>query len=192
MRTTIVALSFVFTMVFAATSTSEGGRTAYSGAYYLHELKASMLTVLEQNQTLINDGGRRPKSSRLLPDTVFARCYDLFMEIVGDGFSIHELGRDSEAIGSALAIMLQAGRVTITRLKREIEIDPGGARVRNRFTADAFGRQVVAEFERRTGVCIEQTKELGEASSAPAHDTPLDPWRAEDPAFIRVSIPHGR
>lgn len=192
MRTTIVALSFVFTMGFAGTSASDGGRTAYSGAYYLHELKASILAVLEQNQTLINDGLRGPKSSKLLPDAVFARSYDLFTEIVGDDFSIASLGRETDRVSTALALMLQSGRITIARLQREIDTEPDGSVVRSRYVPDAFGRDVAAEFRRRTGIEIEQSTDAPAGGAVADHDASLDRWRAEDPAFIRVSIPSGR
>lgn len=192
MRATIAALSFVFTMVYAGNSTSDGGRTAYSGAYYLHELKASILVVLEQNQPQINEGRLGPKSSKLLPVAVFARSYDLFTEVVGDDFSIAGLGRDADRVASALAIMLHSGRVTIARLQREIDTEPDGSVVAARYRPDDFGRDVAREFQRRTGVVFEQTPADDDVEVAADHDAPLDAWRVEDPAFIRVSIPQGR
>ena len=192
MRAILAALTFVTVMTVAATSTPNGGRTPHSGAFYLHELKASILQVLEQNQALVNDGGARPKSSKLLPDAVFARTYDLFSEVVGDDFSIGSLAHDPAEITAALGLMLQSGRVTIARLQREIDAEPDGAIVAGRFPPDEFVRQVGAAFGERTGIEIVQTEPDVTEDDPVAIDARFQALWIEDPSWIRVSIPAAR
>jgi hypothetical protein len=128
------------------------------GKYYFGEMKAAMITVLEENQELINhtpDGA--VKSEKLAPQAVYGRAYETFTEIAGDDFSLRKLGEDQAAIAQGLATLLQAGRITIAKSQKWINTEPDGSVKLKKFIPAVFGRLVAAEFATRTGVNIKQT-----------------------------------
>ncbi len=140
--------------------------TPYDGEYYFEQMKVSILEILTEHKKLINtkpDGAL--KTDKLKAEAIYRRVYAMFKKIAGKDFKLSQLKDETnpEKIAPILAALLQAGRVTIAKLQKDINKEADGSVKLKKFIPAIFGRLTIYRFTRKTGILMKQTT-LGRGS----------------------------
>jgi hypothetical protein len=135
--------------------------TLFKGKYYYDNLKQAMITVIDENQGMINtnpDGS--VKNQNLTPANYFKLIHEQFVKSgVGKNFSMKNFAGETnpEIIAPVLTALMEAGRVVTANLQGSINQEADGTIQMKKFIPAGFGRIVLEKFSEKTNADMKQT-----------------------------------